>query len=259
MFLELVFMPIFVLLHRIVSIKGNPAQTAGATFAHLTGGAEAAGHADAAAVAPAAGVVDVADAAFVKDVDGGAVVVGLVFGVGVGDGLVGICVVGEGHAGGGGDQGPEEEVLHDGQFAQDLGDEHAAHAALDLAPGPGGGDVVEHGAVPAQAVLGGGGSGSSSFTARYCRRPRNAVAGGDLDAVDEADLAEVEVVVAKLLEGQGLVDGARGDEAVVEQLGGAEQKGQELVVVEAPDAVGAGRLEGVGADEFADDKEVSTS
>ena len=130
------------------------------------------------------------------------------------------------------DHGAKHEVLHDGELAEDLGDKHAAHAAINLFPGPGRGDVVEHGAVPAQALD------------RLC-------------AVDEADLAEVKVVAAGLLEGEVLVDGARGDVGVVEELGGAEEEGQELVVVEAPDAVGAGGLEVVEHLHGAHDLEVA--
>lgn len=122
------------------------------------------------------------------------------------------------HALGGGHHGAKQEMLHDGELAEDLGDKHAAHAAVNLGPRLGGGDVVEHGAVPAQAL-------------------------DRLGAVDKVDLAEVEVIVPGLLERQVLVDGARGDVGVVEELGGAEQERQELVVVEAPDAVGAGGLE----------------
>lgn len=64
--------------------------------------------------------------------------------------------------------------------------------------------------------------------------------------VDEGDLVEVEVIPAEFLEGEFLMDGERRDEFVVEELGGAEEEGQELVVIETPDAVGAGWFEVVG-------------
>ncbi|KAJ6258868.1 LOW QUALITY PROTEIN: hypothetical protein Dda_5763 [Drechslerella dactyloides] len=59
---------------------------------------------------------------------------------------------------------------------------------------------------------------------------------GRLDAVHEADAVEVEVVVREGGEDVRLM-------LVVEELGGAEDEGEELVVVEAPDAVGAGGFE----------------
>lgn len=92
-----------------------------------------------------------------------------------------------------------------------------------------------------------------------------------LDIVDEPNRREVQIPLPLLLhhlpfdhvpglrrasdrplERHGLVigDGPR-------QLRGAEDVGKEGVVVEAPDAVGAGGLEGVGQDEPADGVEVS--
>ena len=195
-------------------IERNPPQRAGAPhLLLLLRGADAAGDPDAAAVAPAGGLVDVADAILVKDVDLAALVLVLLVGE------AGVVLLA--HSGGGGDEGAEEEVLHDGQLAQDLDGEHAAHAGLDLGPALGAADVVEHGTVPAQAL-------------------------DRLGAVDEGDLAQVHVVGAKLLEGQLLVDGKWGDEGVVEELAGAEEEGEKLVVVEAPDAVGPGGFEVVG-------------
>lgn len=115
-------------------------------------------------------------------------------------------------------QAAEQEVLHHRQLPQDLGHEHLAHALLDLQPVARGADVVEHGAVPAQAL-------------------------DVLDAVDEGHLVEVEVVLGALLEDQRAVDGFGADVPVPQQLRGAEQERQELVVVEPPHAVRAGRLE----------------
>ena len=185
---------------------------------HLLSSSKTTGHLDTAAVAPAGTIVSVARMA----------VIGVILPtVLAGSGRILLA-----HALGSGDEGAEEKVLHDGQLPQDLCDEHAAHAAVNLGPRLGGGDVVEHGAVPAQALD------------RLC-------------AVDELDLAEVEEVVAKLLDGEVLVDGARGDEGVVQELGGAEEEGQELVVVEAPDAVGAGGLEVVGHLDDAHEGEVA--
>lgn len=125
------------------------------------------------------------------------------------------------HAIHGGDERAKEEVLHDGQLAENLGDEHAAHTAVDFGPRFGGRDVVKHGAVPAETL-------------------------DSLGAVDEADLSEVHEIGAKLLESEFLVDGARGDVWMMKKLGGAEQEGQELVVVQAPYAMRPGRLEIVG-------------
>ena len=73
------------------------------------------------------------------------------------------------------DETAEEEVLHDGELAEDLGDEHPPHAAVDLGPGFGGRDVIEHGAVPAQSL-------------------------DSLCAVDEADLVEVEELLSEFFE-----------------------------------------------------------
>lgn len=42
------------------------------------------------------------------------------------------------------------------------------------------------------------------------------------------------------------MDAAGSEVGVVEELGGAEEEGEEVVVVEAPDAVGAGGFEVVG-------------
>ena len=64
-----------------------------------------------------------------------------------------------------------------------------------------------------------------------------------LDGVDVGDLVEVEVVFGLFLEDEGVVDGARGEVGVVDELAGAEEEGGELVVVEAPHAVRAGGLE----------------
>lgn len=52
-----------------------------------------------------------------------------------------------------------------------------------------------------------------------------------LGRVDKGYLVVVEVFRAELFEGQSLVDGFGGEEVVVEELGGAKEEGEELVVV----------------------------
>lgn len=61
-----------------------------------------------------------------------------------------------------------------------------------------------------------------------------------------AHSVEVEPVGGLGVERGGAVDGERADGGVPGELGGAQQKGQELKVVEAPHAVRAGGLEVVG-------------
>lgn len=70
--------------------------------------------------------------------------------------------------------------------------------------------------------------------------------GGGLDGVDEDDAAEVDVVVRKLVEDVAVVDALGAQVRVRVELRGTEVKGEVLVVVEAPHAVGAGGLEEVG-------------
>ncbi|KZL64340.1 hypothetical protein CI238_03832, partial [Colletotrichum incanum] len=170
----------------------------------------------------------------------GVVVGGLVRGVDrLRDGRgVGVLVPGE--------EGAKSEVLDDGELLEDFCVEHFEHALVNLPP----------------AVL----------DARYVKEdgavlPKRAL----FHVVDEADGGEVHVLGALGLDDGGLDDvarlgraadgalgghgvGVRGDGG--RQLGGAEDVGEEGVVVEAPDAVGAGGLEGVGQDEAADDAEV---
>jgi len=115
-------------------------------------------------------------------------------------------------------QAAKEKVLHHGQLPQHLLDEHLLEASLDLVPALGSADVVEHGRVPAQAL-------------------------DVLDRVDEGHLVEVEEVRSAFLQRQRAVDSLRRDEFVADELAGAEQERQELVVIEPPHAVRPGRLE----------------
>lgn len=64
-----------------------------------------------------------------------------------------------------------------------------------------------------------------------------------LDTVYKSNLIEVQVLFAFLLQHQRVVDRFRRDVGMMQELGCAEEEGQELVVVEAPDAVGARGLE----------------
>lgn len=79
---------------------------------------------------------------------------------------------------------------------------------------------------------------------------------GGFDGVDKRDAAEVHVIVAELGHDVLVVDAFWADVRVRVELRGAEEEGEELVVVEAPDAVGAGRLEVVGCLEVPDEVEV---
>lgn len=55
--------------------------------------------------------------------------------------------------------------------------------------------------------------------------------------LDKADAAEVEVLVREGLQHLLVVDALWLQDGVADQLGGAPQEGQELVVVQPPDAV----------------------
>lgn len=61
--------------------------------------------------------------------------------------------------------------------------------------------------------------------------------------VDVPHHIQIQIVGGIIVKCCFAVDAQRPDKAVVPQLRGAEQEGQEVVVVEAPDAVGAGGLE----------------
>lgn len=74
--------------------------------------------------------------------------------------------------------------------------------------------------------------------------------------LDGSDAVEVEILLAKALHGIVLQHGGRADRGVVDELGGAEEEGKTVVVVEAPHAVGASGLEEVGRLERAHDAHV---
>lgn len=186
-------------------------------FLHLLRRADAAGDLDAAAIAPGVGLMDM----FHSIAHDHAVVVCVFIVVMAGMSSIRGRVTahaGATHAIDRRHQGAKQKMLHDGQLPQNLGHEHATHAGLDLLPRLGGGDVVEHGTVPSQAL-------------------------DVLDAVDEGHLIEIEIVGRVLFQDQGLVNGAGSDVGVVHQLRGPKEEGQELVIVETPDAVRPGRFE----------------
>lgn len=77
-----------------------------------------------------------------------------------------------------------------------------------------------------------------------------------LDAVDVAHLVEVQEVCAFFFQDERVVDCFGRDVRVVQELACAEEEGEELVVVEAPDAVAARGLEVVCALDAAHEAEV---
>lgn len=136
-------------------------------------------------------------------------------------------------------------MLDDGEFGEDFGVIHLHHAFIDFTPSScHAGDVVKH-------------------RGMFPKRPL-------FHIVDEADGAEVQVFVAFTGYGCGFCDvcwiwrtgegtfdrglGCGGDGGTV--LGAAKDVGDEGVVIETPDAVGACGLEGVGFYEAADEEEV---
>lgn len=116
-----------------------------------------------------------------------------------------------------GEQAAEENVLCDGQLLEYLGTVHLDHAFVDLGPGFCTGNVVEHGRVPAQR--------------------------GRLDRVDKLDAGEVHELWRELVDNLCVVDGFGSQMLVIAELAGAPEKGEEVVVIQAPHTVTAGRLE----------------
>ena len=111
----------------------------------------------------------------------------------------------------------KHKVLHDGELAEDLFFVHEDHALVDFCPVERAADVVEHGAVPAQA-------------------------GRGLDGVDELDAPEVHVLLAVLAQHVLVVDALWPQVRVRVQLRRPKQERKELVVVQPPHAVRPCRL-----------------
>ena len=63
-----------------------------------------------------------------------------------------------------------------------------------------------------------------------------------LNANHKGYLAEIEILRGVLLKNERLMDGQGPDVWMMHELGSAEEKGKELIVVQAPDTVRAGRL-----------------
>ena len=128
-------------------------------------------------------------------------------------------------------QAPKQKMLHDRQLVQNLLDKHLAHTALDLRPVLGRRYIVQHRTVPAQTL-------------------------DVLDTIDKRDLVEVHVIRPLFFEHELVVDALGRDVRVVQELGRAEEEGEELVVVQAPDAVRARGLEIVCALDLAHEAQV---
>eukprot|EP00274_Cyanoptyche_gloeocystis_P002916 CAMPEP_0196665302 /NCGR_PEP_ID=MMETSP1086-20130531/60396_1 /TAXON_ID=77921 /ORGANISM="Cyanoptyche gloeocystis , Strain SAG4.97" /LENGTH=285 /DNA_ID=CAMNT_0042001971 /DNA_START=708 /DNA_END=1566 /DNA_ORIENTATION=- len=112
-----------------------------------------------------------------------------------------------------GEDRAKAEVLDDGQLAKHLSVVHLEHPGVHLLPVRDTADVVQHWRVLTELP--------------------------SLDLVDEAYAAEVEVVVGVLVHKVGAVDRPRLDQRVVDELSGAPEKRQKVVIVEAPHAMGA--------------------